>query len=458
MIRIRNIERLIGNGETSLLCNARRIALQMLENAVNAVDPHSVIKSKVSLSGSILNVERFRYDLSKYRHVYVVGGGKASGAMAEALDDIMGSHVTEGTINVPYGSQCKTSSIAINEASHPIPDESGVRGAQKILDIAEKAGKNDFIIFLISGGGSSLLPLPRGKVSLADKQKLTNMLLKSGATIDEINIVRKHVSAIKGGWLAKQSYPATVLSLILSDVVGDSLSSIASGPTVPDSYTFADARRVLDKYSLWKSAPSAVRDLIIDGESGLIPDTPKASDRAFDNVRNLIIGNNKLALNAACAYAKEQGLNSLLLTTTLEGEARHVGTVFASIAREVLDSGNPTRKPAAIIAGGETTVFVTGNGLGGRNQELALSAALKLGNANTVAFACLNTDGVDGPIDAAGAIIDGHTLNRAKKLGMNPEEYLAQNDSYHFFESLDDLIFTGATGTNVNDVVALVIL
>lgn len=449
---------MIENGETELLGKARTIALRMLENALNAVDPHLIVKSKVSLIRSILKVESYRYDLSDYSHVYVVGGGKASGAMAEALEEIMGSYITEGVVNVPHGSQHRVNSITLNQASHPVPDEAGVRGTKRILDIAEKAGKNDLIICLISGGGSSLMPSPRGNISLADKQELTNRLLKSGATINEINAVRKHISDIKGGWLAKKSYPATVLSLILSDVVGDPLASIASGPTVPDSYTFADARRILEKYDLWKQLPSTIHSLMVEGEKGSIPDTPKAADRAFDNVHNVIIGNNKHALKAACAYSKSQGLNSLLLTSTLEGEARHVGTVFASIALELLNSGNPVPKPAAIIAGGETTVTVTGKGLGGRNQEIALSAALRLGDAHTFALASLNTDGVDGPTDAAGAIIDGNTLIRARNAGMEPEKYLAQNNSYNFFNSLGDLVFTGATGTNVNDILVLIVL
>lgn len=276
--------------------------------------------------------------------------------------------------------------------------------------------------------------------------------------INEINVVRKHVSNIKGGWLARRSYPATVLSLILSDVIGDPLDSIASGPTAADSSTFSDARKIIRKYDLWRCLPSTIRNLIVAGEKGLVPDTPKATDKAFHNVRNVILGNNKHAIRAACAYSKSRGINSLLLTTTLEGEARHAGSLFASIARELRDSGNPVSRPAAIVAGGETTVTVAGKGLGGRNQELVLSAALRLGDAHSAVLASLNTDGVDGPTDAAGAIIDGKTLSRARKAGMEPEKYLNQNNSYKFFSNLNDLIFTGITGTNVNDVLVLIVL
>ena len=327
-----------------------------------------------------------------------------------------------------------------------------------MLKIAEQAQEDDLVICLISGGGSSLMPLPRGKISITDKKKITNALLKCGATINEINTVRKHISDFKGGWLAKKAYPATILNLILSDVVGDPLDFIASGPTVADSTTFSDAIKVLKKYRLWSKAPASIRKVLSDGEKGLIPETPKADDEAFKKVFNVVVGNNRLASLTAQKYLKSEGLNTLLLTSTLEGEARHVGIMLASIVHEVSVSGNPVPKPAGIIAGGETTVTVTGKGLGGRNQEIALAAAQKLNDMNGVVVASLSTDGVDGPTDAAGAIADGKTLVRAAKMGLTPEEYLAENDSYHFFSKLGDLIFTGPTGTNVNDVSVIVAL
>lgn len=302
------------------------------------------------------------------------------------------------------------------------------------------------------------MPLPRGDISLKDKQELTSALLKSSATVSEVNTVRKHISDFKGGWLAKKGYPATILNLILSDVVGDALDSIASGPTVPDSTTFVDARKVLEKHGLWENAPSSVRKVLSDGEKGLIAETPKAGDAAFEKVYSVIVGNNRSASLAACKYLKSERLNTLLLTATLEGEARYVGTVLASVALEILASGNPVPKPAGIIAGGETTVTVNGKGLGGRNQELSLSAALKLKGVDAVVIASLSTDGVDGPTDAAGAIVDGKTLARAARLGLNPEEYLVENDSYHFFSKLGGLIVTGPTGTNVNDISVIIIL
>jgi glycerate 2-kinase len=458
MATIKNKEELIRNGETKLNRKARALALRSLESALNAVDPKQIIKSKLLLKNLTLHVNGYSIDLKKFKNIYVIGGGKASGSMAEALEQVLGNSITNGLVNVPRSSKNKTDIIKLHEASHPIPDEAGVEGTRRMLKIAEQAKEDDLVICLISGGGSSLMPLPRGKISIADKKKITNVLLKCGATINEINTVRKHISDFKGGWLAKKAYPATILNLILSDVVGDPLDFIASGPTVPDSTTFGDAIKVLKKYRLWSKAPASIRKVLSDGEKGLIPETPKADDEAFKRVYNVVVGNNRLASLTAQKYLKSEGLNTLLLTSTLEGEARHVGIMLASIVHEVSVSGNPVPKPAGIIAGGETTVTVTGKGLGGRNQEIALAAAQKLNDMNGVVVASLSTDGVDGPTDAAGAIADGKTLVRAAKMGLTPEEYLAENDSYHFFSKLGDLIFTGPTGTNVNDVSVIVAL
>ena len=458
MATIKNKEELIKNGETKLNRKARALALRSLESALNAVDPKQIIKSKLLLKNLTLHVNGYSIDLKKFKNIYVIGGGKASGSMAEALEQVLGNSITNGLVNVPRSSKNKTDIIKLHEASHPIPDEAGVEGTRRMLKIAEQAKEDDLVICLISGGGSSLMPLPRGKISIADKKEITNALLKCGATINEINTVRKHISDFKGGWLAKKAYPATILNLILSDVVGDPLDFIASGPTIPDSTTFSDAIKVLKKYRLWSKAPASIRKVLSDGEKGLIPETPKANDEAFKRVYNVVVGNNRLASLTAQKYLKSEGLNTLLLTSTLEGEARHVGIMLASIVHEVSVSGNPVPKPAGIIAGGETTVTVTGKGLGGRNQEIALAAAQKLNDMNGVVVASLSTDGVDGPTDAAGAIADGKTLVRAAKMGLTPEEYLAENDSYHFFSKLGDLIFTGPTGTNVNDVSVIVAL
>jgi glycerate 2-kinase len=458
MVTVKEKAQLVKNGETKLDRKARELALSCLESAVNSVDPKQIIRSRLELKNSTLKVDQYSFDLRKFKHVYVVGGGKASGSMATALEQILESRITCGLVNVPKNDVNKTKIICLHEASHPIPDESGVEGARRMLEIAEEAEKDDLVICLISGGGSSLMPLPRGRISIADKKTLTDALLKCGATINEINTVRKHISNFKGGWLAKKAYPATILNLILSDVVGDPLDFIASGPTVPDSTTFSDAINVLRKYRLWDITSSTIRKVLVGGEKGTIPETPKANDEAFKKVYNMIVGNNRSASLAASEYLRAAGLNTLLLTATLEGEAKQAGIMLASIAREVSASANPIPKPAGIIAGGETTVIVTGKGLGGRNQEIPLAASLKLGGLDGVVVASLTTDGVDGPTDAAGAIADGRTLVRATKAGLNPERFLAENDSYHFFSKLGDLIFTGPTGTNVNDVSVIIVL
>jgi len=458
MVTLNNKEQLIENGETRLNQKTRALALKGLESALNAVDPAQIIKSKLSLKNSTLKVNIYSFDMNKFKNVYVVGGGKASGSMAEALEQILSKYVTSGLVNVPHGSKHQTEIIELHESSHPIPDESGVEGTRRILGIAEQAEEDDLVICLISGGGSSLMPLPRSEISIEDKRQVTEALLKCGATINEINTVRKHISSFKGGWLAKKAHPATILNLILSDVVGDPLDFIASGPTVPDSTTFSDAVNVLGKHNLWDKIPVSVKKVLSDGEKGLIPETPKADDAAFKKVHSVVVGNNRSATLAARKSLNSAGLNTFILTSVLEGEARQVGVMLASVAREIVASENPVPKPAGVVAGGETTVTVTGEGMGGRNQEIALAAALKLKGLDGVGVASLSTDGVDGPTDAAGAIVDGRTLVRAAEMGLSSERFLAENDSYDFFLRLNDLIFTGPTGTNVNDVSVVVVL
>lgn len=458
MMAIRNKEQLVNNGKTPLNRKARKIALEALEQSLNSVDPAQIIRSKLSLKNSLLRIDDLSFDLNRFQNIFIVGGGKASGSMAEAIEQILGKRIVQGLINIPQGSKNKTSIVKLHEAGHPFPDEAGVEGTCLMLEIAEKAGQDDLVVCLISGGGSSLMPLPRGSISLEDKRKITQELLKCGATINEINTVRKHISDFKGGWLAKKAYPATILNLILSDVVGDPLDFIASGPTVPDSTTFKNARQVLERYDLWATAPGSIKKVLSDGEKGMIPETPKNGDDVFRKVYNVIVGNNRRSSLAAREYLKSASLNSLLLTAALEGEARHVGTILASVARETLLSGNPVPKPAGIVVGGETTVTVAGKGLGGRNQEIVLSAALNIKKLDGVVIASLSTDGIDGPTDAAGAIADGNTVAAALNMGLEPKSFLSNNDSYHFFSKVGDLIFTGPTGTNVNDVSLVIVV
>ncbi len=457
MPKIKNKTALIRNAETVLDRKARALALASLEAALEAADPKKTIESEVAVKNKRLKIGQHEFDLHKLEHIYVVGGGKASGKMAEALESILENRISNGVVNVPYGSgPYKTRNIRLQEASHPIPDHAGVKGAKAMLDLANHAERKDMIICLISGGGSSLMPIPKGRITLNDKRRVTDALLKSGATINELNTVRKHISAFKGGWLAKKAYPATVVNLILSDVVGDPLDFIASGPTVPDSTTFSSAVEILGRYRLWESMPTSVKDALTEGQKGRIEETPKKGDRAFRKVYNVIVGNNRSATSAACHELQGAGLRSLLVTSLLEGEARHAGTFLGAIAGEIDASGNPLPKPCGIVAGGETTVTVVGSGRGGRNQEIALSASLKIAGMKGVVIASLSTDGIDGPTDAAGAIVDGKTVARSHKQRLDASNCLANNDSYSFLSKLDDVILTGLTGTNVNDVSVVV--
>jgi len=303
-----------------------------------------------------------------------------------------------------------------------------------------------------------MTPLPADGISLEEKQQVTKLLLKSGASINEFNAVRKHISAFKGGLLAKYAYPARVLSLIISDVVGDRLDVISSGPTSPDTSTFQDAYQVLNRYGLWHQIPESVRRRIEAGLRGEVAETPKPGDRIFEKVHNLIIGSNRLACNLAVKTARELGLNSVILSSVVEGEARYVGTVYGSILVEESLEDNPIEKPVAIVAGGETTVTVKGSGVGGRNQELVLSASVKIQGLKSVALASIGTDGVDGLTDAAGAIADGKTIQRASEENLDPRECLDNNDSHRFFKKLGDLIFTGPTGVNLMDITVMVAL
>jgi len=317
MIQIKNKDKLIENGETNQTRKARTVALQTLEHTLDAVNPGKLLKSKVSFKGSKLYAGAYSFDLRKFRNVYVLGGGKAGGAMASALEEVLGKRLTAGFMNVPHGDKHKTSIIKLHAAGHPIPDEAGMAGTRQMLALAEEADNDDLIIALISGGGSSLMPLPRNGISLREKKELTGKLLKSGAKISEINAVRKHLSGFKGGWLAKKAYPATTLNLVLSDVVGDALESIASGPTVPDSTTFTNARRVLQKHGLWNTASKSVRGLISSGEKGFSAETPKPGEPAFQKVCSVILGNSRSAALAAIDHLSSEGLNPLLLTRLL---------------------------------------------------------------------------------------------------------------------------------------------
>ncbi len=439
--------------ESDLAVAAKECVLATMEAALLAVDPVEAVKRSLRLKGNTLRVGKTAYDLGAYEHIYVVGAGKASAAMAHALEQVVGERITAGWINVKDGYMAPTRTITLHEAGHPFPDARGVEGSRQIVSLLHKAGPADLVFCLISGGGSALMTLPVEGIALSEIELLTQALLRSGATINEINAIRKHLSQLKGGYLSRLTCPAQVISLIVSDVIGSPLDVIASGPTSPDPTTFAQAYAVLQKYNLLRDVPPAITHHLKRGMEGQVPETPKADDEAFARTQNVIIASNELAAQAALEKACQFGLNSLLLSTFVEGEAREVAKVFAATAKEIVNSGQPVSRPACIVAGGETTVTVRGHGLGGRNQELALAAAPLIAGLDSVAIIALATDGTDGPTDAAGAVSTGRTASRAAQKGLSMASHLADNDAYHFFQALGDLIITGPTNTNVNDLI-----
>jgi hydroxypyruvate reductase len=426
----------------------KRHAVQIFRAGLTAADPVEAVLRHTRVSGDVLTADKRRYDLSRFRRIFVIGAGKASASMALALEELLGSRIMGGTVNVKYGHTAKLRRVSLNECGHPVPDLAGICGAEKIAEIAREATAGDLLLCVISGGASALLPAPAPPVTLADKQEITRLLLSVSATIHEINTVRKHISSLKGGQLGRLVAPATMISLILSDVIGDDLEVIGSGPTAPDPSTFADALAILDRYRMRDRAPGAVRARLDAGARGEIEETPKS----VPNVYNLVIGSNRLAMEAAVQKAKALGYRTLVLSTMIEGEAREVAHVHAAIAKEIVASGRPVAAPACVLSGGETTVTVRGNGLGGRNQEFALAAAFDIAGMTDVAILSAGTDGTDGPTDAAGAIADGSTIARAKKAGLDARRFLENNDSYRFFAALRDLIHTGPTNTNVMDI------
>jgi glycerate 2-kinase len=419
----------------------RKDALAIFRAGLAAADPAGAVARH--LSGLLK-----RRGFSRFRDIYVIGTGKAGASMAQAAERVLGKRITAGLINVKDGHVVPLRRIELNECGHPVPDERGVSGARRIAELAARAGKDDLVICLISGGGSALLPFPAPPITLEEKQAVTRLLLNCGANIHEINAVRKHISAIKGGQLARLAAPATVEALLLSDVIGDDLDVIGSGPTAPDASTFARVAAILRHYGILDQVPEAVRERIRAGLAGEIPETPKPGDPLFQRVRNTVVGSNRLALDAAARHARGLGYHTLVLASEIQGETREVARMHAAIAREIVGANRPVRPPACIVTGGETTVTIHGDGLGGRNQEFVLAAAIDLAGLPGVVVFSAGTDGSDGPTDAAGAVADGETVSR----GPEAARFLDANDSYHYFESLGDLVKTGPTNTNVMDV------
>jgi hydroxypyruvate reductase len=419
----------------------RQAARAILDAAIAAGDARRLTREALE-----------RLDLARFRQVVVVGGGKASGTMALAVEDVLGDRVAGGLVAAKEATTAAPRRIRVVEAGHPLPDERGRAAAEEIRRLAATAGADGIVLCLVSGGGSALLPAPVAGVTLAEKQAVTRLLLEAGATINELNAVRKHLSMLKGGQLARAAAPAPVVALLLSDVLGDPLDVIASGPTAPDPTTFADALAVLDGFGLRDRIPAAARRHLEAGAAGAVAETPKPGDPLFERVTNRVIGNNGLVTTAAAREAARLGFPPLVLTGRLQGEAREVARVFAAILDESAQSGRPVGRPACVLATGETTVTVRGGGKGGRCQEFALALAPALAALPGVVVLAAGTDGSDGPTDAAGALVDWTTLERARARGLDPRAALAANDAYHFFAGLGDLVVTGPTGTNLLDV------
>ncbi len=432
--------------------NLRQLAWQIIQSALKAVDPAKAVKNYFDNAPQIVTQIK-----ATPGRIFVVGAGKAGTPMAVAVSQLFSDKISAGLVIVKHDHRGDTAlgKIALKEASHPIPDEVGLMATQEITHLLAQTDHNDTVICLISGGASALLSLPAEGISLADLQATTQALLAAGGTINQVNTIRKHLSAIKGGQLARLAAPAKVYTLILSDVVGDPLEVIGSGPTVPDPTTFADAWAIVEQYQLATKLPEAVVQRLQAGLRGGLPDTPKPNDTIFRQVSTTIIGSNRFAAQAAIETAQLAGFEALLLSTFIEGEAREVGRVVAGLAKGLLKDEGSTKRPACLVMGGETTVTLQGNGKGGRNQEMALSAAIALTGWNNVLLICLGTDGTDGPTDAAGAFADGTTISRAEGMSMDAVKFLNRNDAYNFFAALDDLIITGPTYTNVNDLIII---
>ena len=425
--------------------------MTLLAASLKAADPAILVKRALSLKNRRLLVGKAAYPLDKYERVVVVGGGKGAVPMASAVEQLLKDRIDGGLIVTRYGHGGVLSRIEVVEAGHPIPDRTGVAAAQRVLELLKKSGERDLVIVLLSGGASALLPSPVEGVSLTDKQVVTALLLRSGATIQELNAVRKHLSHLKGGNMATAAAPATMLALVLSDVVGNDLSSIASGPTVPDPTTFHDAMAILHHYDLWDKIPQAIKDHLVQGSRSGSSDTPKPNHPAFARVQNLIIGDVGVSLDAAAAQARRLGYHPFVLSSSLTGEAREVAKVFGAIIREIVATDRPIKRPVALLAGGETTVSVQGQGSGGRCQEFTLALAMEVAGLKKVTVFGFGTDGSDGATDAAGAVADGGTVERAHALGLQPQRFLDQNDSHTFFHTMAQTIQTGPTRTNVTD-------
>jgi len=430
----------------------RSHAKEIFNSALNAADPVGCITDSASVNSGILTVTEKKYDLSSYKNIYVIAFGKAAPSMGKAIEDMLGDYITEGIVISNNSPVISLKQLNFHLSSHPVPDEKSVQAAQKVLRILDKANKDDLVIFLISGGGSSLIDMPREGLTLEDMRKVTEKLLLSGVDTNGLNTVRKKLSLIKGGGLLKKALPAQVLTMILSDVVGDKTDVIASGPTVPDTTTFKEAWRVVEALEIEHQIPPKVVVHLEKGKRGEIPSLISEEEIDKDRIQTIVVGNNFKSLVAAEKKAKEFKYHTLLLSSQISGEAREVAKVMAGIAFDIERFNIPVNKPTCIIFGGETTVNVTGSGKGGRNTETALAFSMEIIEHYNIVGLFAGTDGIDGPTDAAGAICDGNSRLIARTFNCSARDHLVDNNSYSFFDRLGDLIKTGPTGTNVMDI------
>jgi glycerate 2-kinase len=432
-------------------------ALSIFQASLRGADPRRCVKRFLKVEAGVFAAGDFRKKLRDIDKIIVVGAGKASAVMAQAAEEVLQDRIDHGLIITTKGTKVPLKKIEMYYGGHPFPDENGAKGTERIMEIVARAGENDLVLCLISGGGSALLVSPYEGIHLEDKKKMTQLLLECGATIDEINTMRKHISRVKGGRLAKAAFPAQTVSLILSDVIGDRIDSIASGPTAPDPTTFEDCFDIIKRYDLMERMPGAIKLFLQANKGRQSAETIKPGNPVFERTENFIIGSNLLALKEAEIRAKALGFHTLLLSAAIAGDTRKAAEEHALLARHIRQGKRRPSPPACVVSGGETTVVLKGDGKGGRNQEFALAAAIQIDGFKDVVISSMNTDGIDGPTDACGAICDGFTVSRGKKMHLDPEDYLGSNDSYHFFEKLDDLIKTGPTNTNVMDIHILLV-
>lgn len=429
---------------------------RLIAAILQSVDPQAAVQKRCRLSGELLTIGAQVYDLSEFKNIHVIGFGKAVLSMAVGIVEVLGKRIKDGFLITKHfhaGQQALLpDAFTIVKGNHPVPAEDTFASSRQLVDFAQSVLAEDLVIVLISGGGSALCSSPVNAISPADMQAVTRSLLACGAEIQEMNAVRKHLDQIKGGGLAELLQPATVATLILSDVIGSPLDVIASGPTVPDSSTYEDVANIFNRYFLWEEIPETVGDWIRTGQAGKLPDTPKSGSPCFDRVQNILVADNRLACETAVNFAKNAGIDAHLMTTSLNGEAREVGRVLVSLMRQIRNHDEPFLAPVCLVYGGETTVTLKGSGKGGRNQEIALGALRELDGLEDVLMVTLATDGEDGPTDAAGAWATGDSLARASQMGLSLVNAMNTNDSYQFFTALNQIVHTGPTGTNVNDV------